>query len=149
MRKTFYLKWRDGLILKTADDAIVLNYLYCLDVDKEVDQITMEQVPEFVKTIFSDDYQRLGRGSVNQKQLLEQHRTHIIQKISEYGSYDNLAISAIKEASQREHILKKYMRVVSFHNHVCMKNKLPECMIKSCSDCDIRFMRMKLRIIED
>lgn len=66
----FYLKWRDVLILKTADDEIVLNYLYCFDMDKVVDLITMEQVLELVKTFFPDDYQRLGQGSLNQKQLL-------------------------------------------------------------------------------
>lgn len=76
---------RDVLILKTADDEIVLNYLYCFDMDKVVDRITMEQVLELVKTFFPDDYQRLGQGSLNQKQLLEQHRTHIVQKINEYG----------------------------------------------------------------
>lgn len=145
----FYLKWRDGLILKTVDDTIVLNYLYCFDMDKVVDQITMEQVLEFVKTFFPDDYQRLGRGSLNQKQILEQHKTHIIQKINEFGTYNDLDVSKIKEASQREHILKKYMWVVSFHNYVCMINNLPECMIKLCSACDIRFMRMTSGIIED
>lgn len=145
----FYLKWRDALILKMADDEIVLNYLYCFDMDKVVDRITMEQVLELVKTFFPDDYQRLGQGSLNQKQLLEQHKTHIVQKINEYGGYDDLDVSAIVEASQREHILKKYIWVVFFHNYVCTIYNLPECMIKSCSACDIRFMRMTLGIIED
>lgn len=145
----FYLKWRDILILKTADDEIVLNYLYCFDMNKVVDRITMEQVLELVKTFFPDDYQKLGQGSLNQKQLLEQHRTHIVQKINEYGGYDDLDVSAIIEASQREHILKKYIWVVSFHNYVCTIYNLPECMIKSYSVCDVRFMRMTLGIIED
>lgn len=48
----FHLKWRDVLILRTVDNAIVLNYLYCFDMDKEVDQITMKQVYEFVKKSF-------------------------------------------------------------------------------------------------
>ena len=59
------IKWRDVLILKTADDEIVLNYLYCFDMDKVVDRITMEQVLELVKTFFPDDYRRLGQGSLN------------------------------------------------------------------------------------
>ena len=117
--------------------------------DKVVDRITMGQVLEFVKTFFPDDYQRLGQGSINQKQLLEQHKTHIIQKINEFGTYADLDVSEIKEARQREHILKKYMWVVFFHNHVCMKNNLPECIIKSCIACDTRFMRVTLEIIED
>ena len=78
-------------------------------------RITMQQVLELVKTFFPDDYRRLGQGSLNQKQLLEQHRTHIIQKINGYGGYDDLDVSAIIEASQREHILKKYIWVVSMY----------------------------------
>lgn len=111
--------------------------------------LTFMAIVADIQRHFPDDYQRLGQGSLNQKQLLEQHKTHIIQKVNEFGTYDDLDISEIKEASRREHILKKYMWVVSFHNHVCMKNKLPECMIKSCIACDIRFMRVTLGIIED
>lgn len=147
--ENFYLKWRDVLILKTADNVIVLNYLYCFDMNKVVDRITMERVLELVKTLFPDDYQRVGQGGIDQKRLLEQHRIHILQKINEFGRYDDLDSSDIEEARQREYILKKYIWVVSFHNYVCEIYNLPECMIAACSACDIRFMRMTLNIIED
>lgn len=91
----------------------------------------------------------MGGGSFNQKQVLEQHRTHVIHKINEFGTYEDLDVTAIEEARQREHILKKYIWVVSFHNYVCEIYNLPECVIKSCSSFDIRYMRMTLGIIED
>ena len=50
-----------------------------------------------MKTFFPDDYQRLGQGSINQKQLPEQHKTHIIQKINEFGTYADLDVSEINE----------------------------------------------------
>lgn len=145
----FYLKWRDCLILKTVDDAIVLNYLYYLDMNEVVDQITMKQVLELVKAISPDDYQRIGEGRLNPKLLLEKHRLHIVQKINTLGTYNDLDVSAIEEAKNREHILKKYVWVMSFHNYVCALYNMPEYMIKAGSTCDVRFMRMEVTVFED
>lgn len=148
-KEKFYLQWRDQLILKTADEAVVLNYLYYIDINTMIDQITKEQILEFVKTISPSDYRRLGDYNPDQKQWLEQHKAHIIQKIKEFGKYDDLEISAINEADVREHILKKYLWVLSFHNYVCMVYHVPECMIESGIACDIRFMRITAEIFED
>lgn len=145
----FYIKWRDCLILKTVDGAIVLNYLYYLDMNKVVDQITMKQVLELVKIISPDDYQRLGEGNLNPKLLLEQHRLHIIQKVNTLGRYDDLDVSAVEEAKWREHVLKKYVWVMSFHNYVCEIYNISEYKIKSGCSYDIRFMRMEVKIFED
>ena len=145
----FYLQWRDHLIFKTADDAVVLNYLYCIGISTMIDQITKEQILEFVKTISPSDFQRLGDFSPDQKQWLEQHKAHIIRKIKEFGKYDDLEISETKEAEVREYILKKYLWVISFHNFVCMVYHFPECMIKSGSTFDVRFMRVTAEIFED
>jgi len=145
----FYLHWRDHLIFKTADNAVVLNYLYCIGVNTMIDQITKEQILEFAKTISPSDFQRLGNLDMDYKQWMEQHKAHIIHKINKFGKYDDLEISAVKEADVREHILKKYLWVLSFHNYICMAYHFPECMIKSGSTCDIRFMRMNAEIFED
>ena len=53
-----------------------------------------------------------------------------------------------KEADIREQILKKYLWVLMFHNHVCIAYGIPDCMIKSGSTCDIRFMRMTAEIYQ-
>lgn len=145
----FYLQWRDHLILKTSDVTVVLNYLYCIDVNTLITQTAKEQIFEFVKKISPVDYQRFGNLNPNQKQRLEQHKKHIIHKIKQYGKYDDLEISAYKEAGIREHILKKYLWALSFHNYVCLLYHFPECMIKSGSTCDIRFMRMTAEIFDD
>lgn len=145
----FFLQWRDHLIFKTADDAVVLNYLYCFDVSTMIDQITKEQILELVKTISPSDFQILGDFNPNQKLWLEQHKTHIIQKIKEFGKYDDLEVSAIDKADAREHILKKYLWVLFFHNCVCIVYHFPDCMIKFGCSCDIRFMRMTVEIFED
>lgn len=145
----FYLQLRDHLFLKTADEAIILNYLYCIDISTMIDQITKEQILEFVKTISPSDYRKLGDYNPDQKQWLDQHKAHIIHKIKEFGKYDDLEISAIREVDVRENILKKYLWVLSFHNYVCMVYHVPECMIKTGIACDIRFMRITAEIFED
>lgn len=145
----FYLQWREHLLLPTIDGAVALNYLYCLNANSMFDQTTIVQMLDFLKTFSPKDYQRLCNLNPNQKQRLEQHKARVIQKINEFGKYDNLDVSNVKEAGIREHILKKYLWVLTFHNYVCMIYGIPNCMIKSGSTCDVRFMRMTTEIFED
>lgn len=147
----FYLKWRECLVLRIADDVAVLNYLYCLDMNKVVDPAIQEQVLEFMKEVSPDVYQRVrdGLDGLDPKSILEKHKFHTIQKINKWGKYDDLSASAVEEARQREHILKKYLWVSLFHNYVCIGYDLQECMIKSGSTCDIRFMRLVVSVFED
>lgn len=147
--ENFYLQWRNQLLFPVIDGAVVLNYLYCLNINNLFDKTTIEQMLDFLKTFAPKDYQRLGGFCPNQKQRLEQHKAHIIKKISEFGKYDDLDISATKEASIREHILKKYLWALTFHNYVSIAYNLPDCMIKSGSTLDVRFMKMTVEIFKD
>lgn len=145
----FYLQWRDHLLFPVADGAVVLNYLYFLNISSILDQATIEQMLYFLKAFAPNDYQRLCNLNPNQKQWLEQHKAHIIQKVDEFGKYDDLDISETKEAEIREQILKKYLWVLMFHNQVCIAYGIFDCMIRSGSTCDIRFMKMTAEIFED
>lgn len=145
----FYLQWRNHLLFPVADGADVLNYLCCPNITNMLDQTTIKQMLVFLKTFSPNDYQRLYNLNPNQKQWLEKHKAHIIQKINEFGKYDDLDISDVKGADIREHILKKYLWILTFHNYVCAVYGIPDCMIKSGSTCDIRFMKMTVEIFED
>lgn len=145
----FYLQWRDHLFFLSNDGVVVLNYLYYLDIKAMIGQDTMDQLSRFVKAFSPNDHQILSDFSPDQKQRLVQHKVHIIQKINEFGTYDDLDISESQDASIREHILKKYLWVLFFHNYICKTYHLPECMIQSGSTCDIRFMQMTAEILED
>lgn len=147
--EAFYIKWRDHLMLKAPDGVVVLNYLYYFDVNTAIDKTTMTQLLDLVRTVSPSDYQKLVNLTPGQQQRLERHRDQTIQKIREFGQYADLDITAIEEAKMREHILKKYLWVLSFHNCVCNMYHFPECMIRSGSTCDIRFMRMTTEIFED
>ncbi len=149
IQEKLYFQLQDLLIFKAFDGTALLNYLYCIDINTILGPIFTQQILEFVKTISPDDYQKLGNLSPNQKQRLKEHKEHIIQKIKKYGKYDDLDISDDKGATIREHILKKYLWTLSFHNCICQIYHFKECMIQSGSTCDIRFMRMTAEIFEN
>lgn len=146
--ESFYLQWSNSLVLEVFDGAIVLNYLYYFDINTVLNQTAKEQMLDFLKTISPDDYRRVENLHPNQKQQLMQHKDRVIQKIKEFGKYDDLDVSKVKEAKIREHVLKKYLWVLSFHNYVCILYNQPECMIQSGSTCDVRFMRMTAEILD-
>lgn len=146
--EAFYIKWRDQFILKSADGVVVLNYLYYFDMNAAIDKATMTQLLQFVRTFSPSDYQRLANLTPSQQQRLERHRDQTIQKIKEFGQYADLDITAVEEAKIREHILKKYLWVLSFHNYMCNMYHFPECMIRFGSTCDIRFMRITVEIFD-
>lgn len=143
-----YLQWRNHLILHVLDGAVVLNYLYFLDMNSTLDQSTIKQILDLLKTFSPTDEPRLHLNP-NQKRRLEQHKVRVIEKINEFGKYENLAISEVNEADSRERILKKYLWVLMFHNYICMVYGIPDCMIKSGSTYDTRFMKMTVEIFED
>ena len=108
-----------------------------------------DQVLEYLKINSPSDFERLSTPNPKPKKQLEQHKNHIIQKIKEFGTYNDLQISAIKEAEIRQQILKKYFWVLSFHNSACKAYDFPECSINCSTSLDIRFMRMNVEISDD
>ena len=145
----FYLQWRNHLLFPVLDGVVVLNYLYCLDITNILDQTTIEQMLSFLKTFSPNDYQRLHNLNTNQKEWLAQHKVQVIQKINDFGKYDDIDISDKKGADVREHILKKYLWVLTFHNYVCEAYGILDCRIKSGSNYDVRFMKTTIEIFED
>lgn len=147
--ENFYLQWRRHLLLLVADNIVVLNYLYHFPINELLDNTVIEQMLEFLKSFSPKDYQKWIAYKPNEKQRFEVHKARIIQKIKEFGTYDDLDISDGKKAALREHIQKKYLWVMSFHNYVCTLYAFPEYMIKSGSILDLKFMRITTTIFDD
>ena len=148
----FYLAWRNQLLFPESEGCLSLNYLYTSGINNTINQATIERLLEILKTLSPSDYQKVSNSSPDQIQQLERHTLRIIEKIKKFGKYDDLdAVSeeGAKLAAIREHILKKYLWVMMFHNSICIKYDVPSCLIKSGSTCDIRFMRMTTIIYED
>lgn len=148
----YYLAWRNQLLFPEFAGCLSLNYLYSSAINNTNDQTTIERLQEILTTIPPRDYQKVSNSSPDQVQQLERHSLRIIEKIKKFGKYDDLDAASeegVKQAAIREHILKKYLWVMMFHNSICIKYDVPSCLIKSGSTCDIRFMRMTTIIYED
>ncbi len=148
-----YLKVRDILLLHVFDRAVSLNYLYCVEISDALDTSMVKQLLAILEKMFPNEYRKLTGSNQDPLRLLERHKSRIIQKIKEFGQYNDIDISApnaVKTAELREKILKKYLWVMMVHNYICQRrcNTL-KYMIKSGSTCDIHFMRMTVEIIED
>lgn len=145
----FYLQWRDHLLFPVSDGAVVLNYLYFLNVGDILDQPTISKMLDFLKAFSPNDYLKLNGFRPSQEQWLQQHKARIVQKIREFGRYDDLSTSEAGKADIREHILKKYLWVLTFHNYICETYGLPHYMIRLGSTIDVRFMKMTVEIFEE
>lgn len=148
----YYLAWRNQLLFPESAGCLSLNYLYSSAINNTNDQTTIERLQEILTTVPPRDYQKVSNSSPDQVQQLERHSLRIIEKIKKFGKYDDLDAASeegVKQAAIREHILKKYLWVMMFHNSICIKYDVPSCLIKSGSTCDIRFMRMTTIIYDD
>lgn len=146
----FYLQWRDYLLWQAFDGTISLNYLYYPDIKNMVGPSTMNYLLELLKGLAPSDYQKLTNSNPDQKQWLERHKYCITQKIKEFGNYEDIEATeaGAKDAEKREYILKKYLWVLMFHNHMCLRYQIPECRIQSGSTCDVRFIRLTVEIFD-
>lgn len=138
---------RDHLILKMPDGAYILNYLYSFD--RLINRAAMDQLLELLKILSPSDYQKALRIKPDQKQQqkLMQHKTRIVKQFIEHGNYNDLGTSETEKARIREHVLKKYLWVLSFHNYVCSIYNFPEYTVQSSSTYDPRFMRLAVEIL--
>ena len=48
----FYLQWQSHLLFPVSDGAVVLNYLYCFDIKNVLDQATIWQIMNFLKSFY-------------------------------------------------------------------------------------------------
>ena len=54
----------------------------------------------------------------------------------------SLADGAVKEAEEREIILRKYIWVMAYHNQFCVSHQKDNYFINTICNCDKRFMKM-------
>ena len=57
---------------------------------------------------------------------IQKHREILIDKIKQYGNYENIDINNLNEINGREKVIKKYIWLLSFHRSICGLYELPE-----------------------
>ena len=81
--------------------------------------------------------------------LLKCHKEIIEEQLKKYGQNDDIETGDIKAADLRERILKKYIWVMAYHNLICEVYKKTDYKILTRCNCDTRFLKIKIEVLED
>ena len=144
----FSSQWKYALVIEDSDGENILNYLYNLNIKDMVCEAQWEGIMKLINIYFPQDYDTVISDGYNYAEMLQRHKENVKKKLLEYGNYDDIATSDIKSADVREHVFKKYLWVMKFHNFVAQKENLLECMINAQVNCDGRFMKMNLGALQ-
>jgi len=138
-----------GLVFQWPDRKWVLSYLYCFDINSIIPTQTIAMLLEKVKNEFPSDYKYFNANTVDVDNLLKQHKEIVEGQLKEFGHNDDIETGDNKAADLRERILKKYIWVMAYHNLVCEFYKKPNFKILTNCNCDTRFLKIIIDIIDN
>lgn len=144
--KAFYnmtVKWYDGIIcISYLYKLNPLDYLPLEALSKSLGQLgqVMPNVAENLNCSLSN----IGNDIEN---MLSKHKQRIEDKIRKYGNYDDFDVTLRQNALQREHILKKYIWTMKYHNDMCCRYGKMEHFINSTANCDAKFMLLRVDLV--
>ena len=141
--------WKYNLVIEDADGVSVLNYLYNLNAQTMVLEDQWNPLLTFLNNYFPHDYDMVISANYNAEESLQIHKEKVKEKLLEYGRYDDIMISDINGAEAREKVLKKYLWVMKFHNFIAKRENALECMINAQVNCDGRYMKMRVIVVDD
>ena len=151
--QTLLISWPDGLLF--------ISYLHQMNA---LDTLGNEQVEAFaniLKYISPSDFAQFfqstvySNGALKERadadidNILKKHKSIVVEKLKRYGSNSDIAINNAKEAEIREKILRKYIWTMAYHNYLCDLYTKPEHKILTECNCDARFLKMTIKVLED
>jgi len=144
------------IVVPWDDDCWVVNYLHIIDMTDIIEPTVIKQFCKALLTASPKDAEKFIPEANNQDQqkqsfelILQTHKRIVQFELKEYGNYDDIALDNIKAAEAREKILKKYIWVMTFHNRVCRKAQKTEHIILTRCNCDTRFLKTTIEVLED
>ena len=144
----FSMRWKYNLVVEDADGANVLNYLYNLSPQMMISGECWQSVLKLLNIYFPQDYDMVVSDEYNYADMMQRHKEKVKEKLLIYGKYDDIETSDIKSAEMREKVFKKYLWVMKFHNFIAQKENLQEQMINAHVNCDGRFIKINLGVIQ-
>lgn len=138
-------------LIYTRYDNRYISYLYKLNPIDYIDYNVLENMLNFVKSSFPKDYESLEKHTFNPNNsinnILYSHKVIIEEQLQKYGNYND--VKSEEEALLRERILKKYLWVMSYHNDMCIVYNKGEFHISTIANCDRRFLRLTITVVND
>ena len=147
--ESMFLRIASSLVFTWPDGKLVLSYLYCFDINSFITREAIQTLLEAVKKGFPTDLKYFNTNPVDIDGLLKRHKEIVEEQLRKYGQNDDIATGDANAADIREQILKKYIWVMAYHNLICEFYKKPDHKILSRCNCDTRFLKMKIEVLEN
>lgn len=147
--ESMFLRIASALVFLWPDGKWVLSYLYCLDINSFIPPEAIQALLEVVKNGFPTDLQYFNTNPVDIDELLRWHKGIVEEQLKKYGQNNDIVTGDTRAADLREHILKKYTWVMAYHNLICEFYKKAEHKILTRCNCDTRFLKITIEVLED
>jgi len=145
------------IVIPWEDSCWVVNYLHIIHISNIIDPSVIEQFqkalriasPKDAEVFIPETTENQGQEKITSDTIFKAHKETVQSKLKEYGNYQDIDLSNVKAAELREKILKKYIWVMAFHNRVCRAAQNPENIILTRLNCDTRFLKTTIEVVED
>lgn len=147
----FFMKAFYNMTIKWYDGVICISYLYRLNpldyVPFETLSNTLGQFGQVMPDVAANLNCALSSIGNEIENMLSRHKQRIEDKIRRYGNYNDIDVTLLPKALQRERILKKYIWTMKYHNDMCCRYEKMEYFINSMANCDAKFMLLKVELV--
>ena len=142
-------KGAEQLTLQWQDEGWILCYLNQANAATFFGEDFKKTFVQELETLSPSDYGLLNRPHPDFDEILKKHKEQVTVKLKQYGNNTDIATGDFKSAELREHILKKYVWVMAYHNQMCALHQKMEHFIFSRCNCDKRFMKMTIEVLDN
>lgn len=146
------------LLCRWADGLLFISYLHQINISSIIGKGQADALVTVLKQAFPDEYNQLLQYPVVMDYvtvgddfdgILKKHKTTVEEKLRQYGNNKDIADGDVKAAELREHILRKYIWVMAYHNMICRQYRKPDEGILTRANCDSRFLKITVEVLED
>lgn len=138
------------LIWSWNDDKWFINYLQRINANDLIGSSGVDAIKQTLQSISPSDYALVSQPSMDIDSYLKLHENEIIKHLREYGHNEDIntgdKTKDIKIAENREHVLRKYMWAMAYHNRFCTAIQKDKFFISTTCNCDARFLKMTIQV---
>lgn len=141
--KNLAQRWDDGHIF--------VNYLKIINAREMYGNQLFDQFYSMLYPGRSLDDGFYYQSDIEQESILSLHKRQVEKQLRLYGhnnDIDSSSKNAESEAAVREHVLKKYIWLMAYHNRVCVFTANTSHFINTECNCDSRYLRMVVNVID-
>ena len=138
-----------ALTLQWPDGNWVLCYLNRTSADFLFGKAAKDSLLQMIQSVSPSDYQLASHPPQDFDTVLSLHKNRVEEKLKKYGKNVDIKTTEVKTAEIREHVLRKYIWAMAFHNFICDFYQKPEHKILTRCNCDTRFLKMTIEVLND